>query len=287
MVRRVALNAFCADDVRLVLSSQHRQLLVVQVRNTFHLAVVKLLRVPGLLVVSAHCIEELRETFVVSRVSDAELIDLASAALLNRDDHFLVDELVGESSGKPEEEDAEAKGGLVHLSGPQWVVRITGSVVEGLFSWDRIKDLSVADSPVAHHEHQVRRALQQIKGAFAETLIEHWRLAIQPDETDLLGQVRVEETQEADREHERDEHAVHESDVDHVNHGGVFVVHQVLGTAVRGNVRLNGGQGRLVLDLNSFVLVFIGMVLIEDVLSCGDGPLVQNLLHFPRAVGGA
>lgn len=112
------------------------------------------------------------------------------------------------------------------------MLRVTGPVVEDLLSWDRFEDLAIADCPVAHREHQNWRVLQHSESPIAQALVEHRRLAVEPDQTDLLCDVGVDDTEQSDREQHRYKHAIHEGDVDHAHHGSVLEMDLVFRAAI-------------------------------------------------------
>lgn len=98
MVGGVALNALLAlqEELRAVLGRlvetlQQLELLVVQVDDAEHLAVIQFLRVPGLLVISTQGFVEHGKLLVHRLIADLEhVLDFMATALPDRDDDFRV-----------------------------------------------------------------------------------------------------------------------------------------------------------------------------------------------------
>ena len=100
-----------------------------------------------------------------------------------------------------------------------------------------IEHATVAHGPVAEDEHGDWCVLSHVEGVLVKRAVVHGRLAVPVGEEETLVDVEVDDTEQSDGEENWDKHAVSETDKDHHDYGGVFVMHQVYRSRIQINIR--------------------------------------------------
>ena len=109
------------------------------------------------------------------------------------------------------------------------------------------QELLAGSHPVAEEEHQNGRILQSVQHILTQTLVVHGRHTVSIVEHQLLLEVENDHGKTGNREQDWHAQAVHESDEDDVEEGGVLVVHEVFRARIHVQIRLDRGLLSLIL----------------------------------------
>jgi len=100
------------------------------------------------------------------------------------------------------------------------------------------EDLAVRQGPIPHQEHEDGCKLQESNSSLVQLMVIHRRLPEVVSQTEPLHQVQVEDSEQSNRDENRQEEPIHETDI-HLNEdGGVLEVHQIFRACIQVDVLL-------------------------------------------------